>query len=79
MDELKEITGAHDVQTSTLNELWYETVEKIKKLAVTTVGYAQKQEKKEWFDEECTTVNEEKNCARDPNSKQNQELQSSLR
>jgi hypothetical protein len=34
-------------QTEVLNELWYETAEKIKKLATTTVGYAQKQEKKE--------------------------------
>jgi hypothetical protein len=28
------------------------------------LGYLRKQEKKEWFDEECATVNEEKNCAR---------------
>jgi hypothetical protein len=38
---------AHDVQTRSLNELWYETDEKIKKVAATTVGYAQKLEKKE--------------------------------
>jgi hypothetical protein len=30
---------------------------KLKKYAATTVGYARKQEKKEWFDEECATVN----------------------
>jgi hypothetical protein len=34
---------------------------KTKKVAV---GFAQKQEKKEWFDEECATANGEKNCAR---------------
>jgi hypothetical protein len=28
------------------------------------VGYAQKEKKKKWFDEECATVNEEKNLAR---------------
>jgi hypothetical protein len=43
--------SAHDGQTSSVNELWYGTEEKIKKVAATTVGYAQKQEKKEWFDE----------------------------
>jgi hypothetical protein len=31
-------------------------------LTATTVSYAQ--EKKEWFDEECATVNDEKNCER---------------
>jgi hypothetical protein len=35
---------------------------KKKKVATTTVGYGQKQEKKEWFDKECATGNEEKNC-----------------
>jgi hypothetical protein len=29
-------------------------------------GTKEKQEKKEWFDEEYATVNEEKNCAREP-------------
>jgi hypothetical protein len=42
----------------------YETEEKIKKVAVTTLGYAWKQENKEWFVEECTTVIEKKNCPR---------------
>jgi hypothetical protein len=49
-----------DVQTRNLNELWYKTEEKIKKGATITVGYAQKQEKREWFDEEFATVNEKK-------------------
>jgi hypothetical protein len=40
------------------------TKEKIKKVSATTVSYAQKQENKKWFDEECATINEEKNCAR---------------
>jgi hypothetical protein len=38
--------SAHDVETRSLNELWYGTEEKIKKVAATTMGYAQKQEKK---------------------------------
>jgi hypothetical protein len=42
----------------------------LKKVAAITVGYAEKQENKEKFDEECATVNEEK--AGDPTSKQNQ-------
>jgi hypothetical protein len=50
-------------QTRSLNELWYETEEKIKKVATTTISNARKQENKEWFDEEWATVNEEKNCA----------------
>jgi hypothetical protein len=45
--------SAHDVRTSSLNELWYGAEAKIKKVAAT-----------EWFDEQCATVNEEKNCAR---------------
>jgi hypothetical protein len=34
------------------------------KEGATTEGYKHKQEKKEWFDEECGTVNEDKNRAR---------------
>jgi hypothetical protein len=30
-----------------------------------TIGYTRKQANKEWFDEECGEVNEEKNAARD--------------
>jgi hypothetical protein len=33
------------------------------KLAYTTVCYMKKAENKEWFEEECATVTEEKNCA----------------
>jgi hypothetical protein len=31
----------------------------------TDTGYTRKQANKEWFDEECATVNEEKNAARE--------------
>jgi hypothetical protein len=39
-------------------------LKKKNKEGATTEGYEHKQEKKECFDEECATVNEEKNCAR---------------
>jgi hypothetical protein len=59
-----EFQSAHVGQTRSLNELGYETEEKTKKVAATTLGYAQNPEKKEWFDEECALVCEEENCAR---------------
>jgi hypothetical protein len=42
-----ELQSSHDVQTRSLNELWYETEEKIKKVAANSVGYTQKQGKKQ--------------------------------
>jgi hypothetical protein len=59
-----EFQSAHDVQPCSLNELWYEIDEKIKKVAATIVDYARKPEKKKWFDGEFVTINEKKNCAR---------------
>jgi hypothetical protein len=50
----------HDVQTRSLNELWYETEEKIKKVT----AHARNKEKKKLFDKKCAMVNEEKNYAR---------------
>jgi hypothetical protein len=32
---------------------------------ITTIGYTRKQANKQWFDEECAEVNEEKNAARE--------------
>jgi hypothetical protein len=44
-NELKsEFQSAHDDQTRSLNELWYETEEKKRNIAASTVGYVQKQE-----------------------------------
>jgi hypothetical protein len=39
--------------------------ETIKRVATNTIGYTRKQANKEWFDEKCTEVNEEKNAARE--------------
>jgi hypothetical protein len=39
--------------------------ETIQRIATNTPGYTKKQTYKEWFDEECAKVNEEKNTARE--------------
>jgi hypothetical protein len=39
--------------------------ETIQRVATNTIGYTRKQANKEWFDEECAKVNEEKNAARE--------------
>jgi hypothetical protein len=64
-DELEsELQG---VQAQPLN--WDEKCKKleetIQRVATNTIGYTRKQAYKEWFDEECAEVNEEKNAARE--------------
>jgi hypothetical protein len=39
--------------------------ETIQRVATNTISYTRKQTNKEWFDEECAKVNEEKNAARE--------------
>jgi hypothetical protein len=39
--------------------------ETIQRVATNTISYSRKQSKKEWVDEECARVNEEKNAARE--------------
>jgi hypothetical protein len=39
--------------------------ETIQRAATNTIGYTRKQANKEWFDEECAQVNEEKNAAKE--------------
>jgi hypothetical protein len=38
--------------------------EAVQKVATNTIGYTRKQAGKEWFDEECEKVNEEKGACR---------------
>jgi hypothetical protein len=39
--------------------------ETIQRVATNTIGYTRNQANKEWFDEECAKVNEEKNAVRE--------------
>jgi hypothetical protein len=48
-----------------LDERCKKLEETIQKVATNTIGYTRKQAYKEWFDEECAEVNEEKNAARE--------------
>jgi hypothetical protein len=53
-----------------LRRAWMKNVKKkleetIHKITTNTIGYTKKQANKEWFDEECVKVNEEKNAARE--------------
>jgi hypothetical protein len=53
-----------------LNHLaWMKNVKNWKKkswrVATNTIGYTRKQANKEWFDEECAKVNDEKNATRE--------------
>jgi hypothetical protein len=48
-----------------LDERCKKLEETIQRVATNTIGYTRKQANKEWFDEECAEVNEEKNAARD--------------
>jgi hypothetical protein len=46
-------------------------LETIQRVATNTIGYTSKQANKEWLDEECAKVNEEKNAAREQAIKNN--------
>jgi hypothetical protein len=48
-----------------LDEKCKKLEETIQRVATNTIGYTRKQAYKEWFDEECAEVNEEKNAARE--------------
>jgi hypothetical protein len=48
-----------------LDEKCKKLEETIQRVATKTICYTRKQENKEWFDEECAKVNEEKNTARE--------------
>jgi hypothetical protein len=48
-----------------LDEKCKKLEETIQRVATNTISYTRKQTNKEWFDEECAEVNEEKNTARE--------------
>jgi hypothetical protein len=48
-----------------LDEKCKKLEETIQRVATNTIGYTRKQAYKEWFDEECAKVNEDKNAARE--------------
>jgi hypothetical protein len=52
-------------QPLSLDEKCKKLEDKIQRVATNTIGYTRKQANKEWFDEECAVVNEEKNAARE--------------
>jgi hypothetical protein len=60
-DELESELQGVEAQPLSLDE----KCKKLKEVVTNTIGYTRKQAKKEWFDEKCTQVNEEKNAARE--------------
>jgi hypothetical protein len=64
-DELESELQEGQAQPLSLDEKCKKLEETIQKVATNTIGYTKKQAKKEWFDEECAKVNEEKNAARE--------------
>jgi hypothetical protein len=62
-DEL-ELQGVQ-LQPLSLDEKFKKLEETIQRVASNTIGYTRKQAYKEWFDEECAGVNEEKNAVRE--------------
>jgi hypothetical protein len=63
-DELESEVQGVQPQPLTLDEKCKKLEATIQRVATNTIGYTRKQARKEWFDEECARVNEEKNAAR---------------
>jgi hypothetical protein len=63
-DELESELQGVQAQPLSLDEKYKKLEETIQRVATNTIGYTRKQANKEWFDEECAQVNEEKNAAR---------------
>jgi hypothetical protein len=64
-DELESELQGVQTQPLSLDEKCRKLEETIQRVATNTIGYPRKQANKEWFDKECTKVNEEKNAARE--------------
>jgi hypothetical protein len=63
-DELESELQGVQTQPLSLDAKCRKLEETIQRVAINTIG-PRKQANKEWFDEECTKVNEEKNAARE--------------
>jgi hypothetical protein len=64
-DELDSDFQGVQVQPLSLDEKCKRLEETIQRVVTNTIGYTRKQSNKEWFDQECAKVNEEKNAARE--------------
>jgi DNA anti-recombination protein RmuC len=64
-DELESELQGVQAQPLSLDEKCKKLEETIQRVATNTIGYTRKQAYKDWFDEECAEVNEEKNAARE--------------
>jgi hypothetical protein len=64
-DELESELQGVQAQPLSLDEKCKKLEETIQRVATNTIGYPRKQAYKEWFDEECAKVNEQKNVARE--------------
>jgi hypothetical protein len=64
-DELESELQGVQAQPLSLDRKCKKLEETIQRVATNTIGYTRKQVNKEWFNEECAKVNEEKNTARE--------------
>jgi hypothetical protein len=64
-DELESELQGVQAQPLGMGERCKKLEETIQRVATNFIGYTKKQAYKEWFDEDCAEVNEEKNAARE--------------
>jgi hypothetical protein len=64
-EEFKSELQGVQAQPLSLDEKCKKLEETIQRVATNTIGYTRKQANKEWFDEECAKVNEEKNATKE--------------
>jgi hypothetical protein len=64
-DELESELQGGQAQPLSLDEKCKKLEETIQRVTTNIIGFTRKQANKEWFHEECTKLNEEKNAARE--------------